>query len=493
MIFTEKQSKVIKTAICFFCILLLFVALVPLVVEGFYAHPAADDYTYGFYTHEKWLETHSFWQVLKAARGQALGSYNTWQGTFSSIFLMALGPAVFEDSISYAATPIMMLTAVVSSIFIFFYVIIRKYMKASAKDWLIVSSLTAFLLIETLNSPVNAIFWYNGGVHYVFMHSMMLIMTAMALYISGCEAKIISGQKKALPFIVSLICAILCGASNYSTALLGLIIIALITLIACIDLKKASINILTLVLYLLTFVTSLKAPGNNVRGSSFAGMNPLDAILESYRVVFVLARQWNWIQTIVILILLLPVLSHVVKKSIRKFRMPGLFSFVTISLVASMNTPLLYAMGGAGIPRQVNILKMCFQLVLVINLFYWLGWINRRNDQIIEKLSKTEMACGCCFLFLLGTLIHFKYDEQVLNDYSSYAAYISLRTGEAAAFDREYKERMDIIEKSGSVVEANEFTVKPYLLYFDDITRDSSDWRNKAYAAWWGKDSIVIK
>ena len=38
-----------------------------------------------------------------------------------------------------------------------------------------------------------------------------------------------------------------------------------------------------------------------------------------------------------------------------------------------------------------------------------------------------------------------------------------------------------------------EFSVKPYVLYHDDIVEDYTDWRNYTVASFFGKDSVRLK
>ena len=41
-------------------------------------------------------------------------------------------------------------------------------------------------------------------------------------------------------------------------------------------------------------------------------------------------------------------------------------------------------------------------------------------------------------------------------------------------------------------VEVQSTTAHPHLLFFDDITTDTSDWRNKYMAKWYGKKKVVL-
>ena len=87
---------------------------------------------------------------------------------------------------------------------------------------------------------------------------------------------------------------------------------------------------------------------------------------------------------------------------------------------------------------------------------------------------------------------HFYLCEDVLTDYTSYAAYVSLKTGEAKNFYEEYMERVSLLESDKEVIELQPYTIRPYLLYFEDITTDKYDWKNSALASRYGKKSVYL-
>ena len=78
-------------------------------------------------------------------------------------------------------------------------------------------------------------------------------------------------------------------------------------------------------------------------------------------------------------------------------------------------------------------------------------------------------------------------------EYSSYTACNELFSGEAAQFKTEYNTRLSLLMSDETNVVLNEFSVKPYLLYFDDISHDSKAWQNMAVANWYGKNSVTLQ
>ena len=96
----------------------LAAALLPLLLLGRYAVPAADDFSYGSLAHVAFVESGSVMDAAAAAFDKTLESYYSWQGTFSAIFLMALQPAVFSEAL-YALTPLIMLASILAGSFMF--------------------------------------------------------------------------------------------------------------------------------------------------------------------------------------------------------------------------------------------------------------------------------------------------------------------------------------------------------------------------------------
>jgi len=80
------------------CLPFFLISLLPVCRLAFYAHPAGDDYAYGVAAHLAWTDTHSLSAVLAAAVSNVKGYYTSWQGTYSSIFLMSLQPAIFQSA-----------------------------------------------------------------------------------------------------------------------------------------------------------------------------------------------------------------------------------------------------------------------------------------------------------------------------------------------------------------------------------------------------------
>lgn len=481
-----KKLKDSYIQIAIVMLLLLVVALVPLLIIGKYAHPCADDFTYGYYTHAFWSTTHSLSETLHWAFYQVKATYDTWQGTFSSVFLMALSPAIWGEQY-YVLTPMIMLTMIILPHFYLLYQVLVGLLKAPKSLWLIVSSVICFVLIETMFAPIEGLFWYNGAVHYVFMHGCMLLLFGNLLSMGHHTHRV----KKLLPLFAASFLALICGGSNYATALLGILGTLLLSVLLFVKQKCPEI-FLPVIVYVVAFYLNVTAYGNQVRQSNFEKGSPIQAIMDSFTELFTYAGTWLTLQILLFMLLMVPIFWNLTSTGKYTLRLPFLVTVLSICSVACMFTPGLYAMGTPGAGRTINIIKMWFLLLLFVNEGYWIGYLRTKLTQKCPA-ARLDVRVYFCALLLLIFVSFLANEERKLFDYSSYAAYVSLRAGEAQQFDAEYRERLELLNSNASVVELKEYSVKPRLLYFDDIQKDPYDWRNTAVAMWYGKERVILQ
>ena len=464
----------------------LAIAIIPLIIIGVYSHPCADDYSYGYYTHAFWSTTNSLSQTLHWALYQVKATYDTWQGTFSSVFLMSLSPAIWGEGY-YFLTPIIMLTMIIASHFYFLKKVIVDLLYCSKSIWLITSSIVCFLLVETIFVPVEGLYWYNGAVHYVFMHGCMIILFGLMLSLAYTKKTI----KKIFLCLFACLFAVLCGGSNYPTALLGILGTLLIVGILMWKRKRICASI-PLIIYGISFYMNVTAYGNQIRQTNFEKSSPLETIVESFMEMFEYMSIWMSVQIFLFMILMIPVFWKIADTEKTKFKFPLAVTLLSICSNACMLTPGLYAMGVSGAGRTLNIVKMWFVLMLFFNEAYWIGYIKKKSFLKLPE-KKIDIRIWMVGIYLLIFVAFVVNVERRMCDYSSYAAYVSLRAGEAQQYHQEYLDRVEILTSEKKEVEIKPYSVKPYLLYFDDITTDVYDWRNNAVARWYVKDYVYLR
>lgn len=463
---------------------LLIIAIIPLIIIGFYTHPCADDYTYGYYAHDIWSSTHSLTQTLKWALHQVKETYYSWQGTFSSVFLMSLSPAVWGEKY-YFLTPVIMLFMIIVPHFYLLKCVLVNTINVEKALWLIVSSIISFLLIETMFTPNEGLYWYNGAVHYVFMHGCMLMLFGSMLTIQSNKK-----LKSIIKLLTTCLFAIVCGGSNYATALLGILGVMTISVFNMVKHKKWW-YIFPLVVYGISFYYNISAPGNNIRQSNFVKGTPLEAIIGSFIELYGYTKIWMTLQIVWFMLMMIPFFWRIAEQNVFSYRMPFIVTILSVCSVACMFTPGMYAMGSPGAGRTINIVKMWFQLLLFLNEGYWIGFIRKRFSEKIPKF-KLDVRLYLFMVFIVIGLSFMINSQRKLFDYSSYAAYVSLRAGEAEKYHQEYMKRLEQLNSDEKIITLESFSVKPRLLYFDDIQTDPYDWRNNTVARWYGKEQVYL-
>lgn len=479
--------KKYKKIIIIISVLIFIISIIPLIHIGFYNHPCADDYSFGQITYNTWKDTHSFIEVLKSSIKEVKSMYNGWQGTFSAIFLMSLQPAIFGEKFYFLNTIILIGTFTIANLYIF-KIILKEYLKSENTVLnYIISLLVITFSLQFIPSPVQSLYWYNGSIYYTFFYSIMLILIGNILKLLKTE----NTRKQIKYLIISIILSITIGGSNYTTALTTNIIIVTILLIDVFikkDKSRKSIYIAIILLFcLVSLLISAKAPGNSVRQSQYEKSTIIDSIINSFLSATVFIKEVTNKSMIWLYVFLIPLLFKVVKESNYEFKRPILFTIFTFCVYSAQFTPPIYAMKNFIPLRLLNIIYYATYIFIIMNIVYWLGYM---KNKVNITTKKSDYIVIYSIIILLGIgILSLEYKQM-----SSYIAIKSIISGEAKQYDEEMKNRIQLYNNEElKDVEVEKLTVKPYLLFFDDITTNENDWRNVALSRYYKKNSVKIK
>ena len=209
-----------------FILVCFAISLIPLLVLSFFNHPAMDDFNYGVLTRHALIENKGLAvipAVLGAAVQRAVNLWHSWQGTYASIFLMALQPAVFSQRL-YPLTTFLMLGILAAGTLFLIRVLFTRYLKLPGEIRLMLALSVLTLCIQVPEEGKSAFFWYNGALHYVFMHGCMLLLLAFLLLF----LKLQNRTSQIICLAVSCCLAVITGGSNYVTTLITPILTAFI-------------------------------------------------------------------------------------------------------------------------------------------------------------------------------------------------------------------------------------------------------------------------
>ena len=462
------------------CIVIL--CLAPILYLGRYDVPCSDDFSYSVWTHAAFLESGKVPIVLKAAADQTVESYHSWQGTFSAIFMFALQPALFRFQ-AYAVTPWTILAGLLTGMIVFCRSLFHRVFGEDGAFGVSVGIGIVLVFIETLPSPVEGVYWYNGAIYYLFFFSLSLISFALIIRLM---------QKQSFLLII-LLCAlnVALGGSNYVTALCCILVDAsvLILFLTMNNRKAAGSMILPVVFALGALLFSALAPGNQVRQEQLEHQpQAIASIIASFKTAAELSVHWVRLPVIGWVLLLTAFTWSTRKKEPRSFRYPGLVSLWSYCLLSAMCCPPLYAMGNIGALRLVNMLYCTFLVLLTGNLYYWMGWLKTR-------VNRSSMSGKLLYVTLTGlAIICFGAHLFTGHGYTSLMAIGELRSGEAQEYYSAALERVAVLEDPEILdVELQPFPCTPYLLYMDDISESMDFYGNQDMCSYYGKNSIILK
>ncbi|MCM1025740.1 MAG: hypothetical protein NC432_04855 [Roseburia sp.] len=239
---------------------------------------------------------------------------------------------------------------------------------------------------------------------------------------------------------------------------------------------------------------NISAPGNQVRAAHYVGWGypPVEAVLRSFLEAFLHLGEFSGWITVAVMALFVPIIWYMLGKTEFSFRFPALVLVVSFCLYATGFTPTLYAMGHGGYGRVLNCVKITYQILLILNEVYCLGWLRG----YLAKRGKKDFREGAPWWFYglvgAGMLVIFAFfSRSQAGCYSSYGAYYFVHTGEAYNFYQEYLNRIETIVNGGEDVVVEPYYYRPWFLCIEDLSADPSAEKNQAMAQWYGKNSIT--
>ena len=487
-----KKSRMVAIGLVILYILLL----IPVLYIGRYDYHCADDFGFSAASHVAWEDTHSLIAVFKAAGETVVDRWHTWQGTFTTMFLMALEPGLFGE-VFYHFVPWIMIGAMSASTMYLLYVLLVKLVSCDKPVWISVSMLYLIYALECIIDPLQGFFWYNGAVHYMIPHSLAMLLVAILI-----KARI--SEKKIILCFLACVIAFLLGGSNFITALgtgVGLVF-AIIISVFFRHRKNIWLLIMPTIIYVPALLLNVFAPGNSVRQSGFANHpGPIKAVMLAFYYCIEEAFS-NWLdwKVFMLMLALLPFSILIVKKIRNRysfgFCLPLMVVVVLFCFLSSLFAPTSYATGGVGGGRVENIIYLDFLLLSIFLEIYIIGWLDVKF-KLIDTINQdnSSRVNKCMFWGSVIVIVVFFAGLTFLREEDSFtttSAIASIASGEARRYGNETKERSEMIDNcDGDLLEVPRFVETPYLLYMDDIVPNSNDWRNNSMARYYGFDEVV--
>lgn len=465
-----------KTA-AFLMLLLLILGLVPIIWLGRYNHPTGDDYYYGAETHRIWEETHSVPATVKGAVQGAAYDYQTWQGTYSAMVLMRLQPTVFSET-AYQWVTCVIVMLLVGGIFYLGYSVLCIWLQGSVWSYMAIAAAISLLAVETVPTPAESMFWYNGSMYYTGY-------LAATLFLWGMLLRYLKRPRSYMVPVMQLFALFLAGG-NYISLLPCMILLVLVTAVLIWKKEKRrawGIGLVTTAILAGFFVNAM-APGNAVRQGDMWKIPAWKAIFKSLLQGVRYMDAWIGKWWLITALLITPFLWKSYQRTSFRFRYPAVALGLLYGIFCSMSCPTFYTMNSTGPARAVAVCYYGFLLFSFAGYAYLVGYFYQRYHK--------ELPYGIMSLLFLG-LLFMQVVSGSLGVCTSVESLRLLWNGEARSYQEEYQSRLQILRDEtveNAVLEP--YVHRPGLLYVGDLGADAQAPANQKVALFYGKKSVVV-
>ncbi len=503
-----------RKTLCIVLGALLLLSLIPLIWIAFYNHPANDDFVFGLRTMRAWRDTGSLGELLQAAAEEVKAAYGSWQGSFSAVFLFALQPGIFDESLYWITTPVL-LAFLLGGTMTFCWTVLRRWLGVDAHTTWAAAFAVCILSVQLMPCPNQGLYWWNGGIYYTFFHSLALFMLSFVLLALKAERRVWQGVFAALAAVL----AFVVGGGNYITGLLCILLLLAGGIWQGVK-KNPRVWMVLLPLLLLgvAFFINLFAPGNEVRMAEYADSKN-SVFYTIYRSIWFSVRfMVQWTTPLILLCgLLLGILFYRAAGALRfSFRWPGLVTAASFLLFSAQIAPTVYGMNSSGAGRRFDIYFYVYILLVAFNAFYYAGWLHRVvaaalqrrgvkdasfTNALMRKMRRWTPAWTLALLFTVGLHIFQpqffdaskEWKQRASESITSLSAIYSLREGDAQQYHAEWCARLAMLrDPAQQWIEFAPFSVRPYCLFYSDLTQDPDwEWANASMREYYDKEHVV--
>ena len=501
-----KQPAVMKKhlsnrTLAWLCVAVLLASLLPLYALSFYNHACYDDFGFSIRTHDRWRDTGSVWQTVLAAVENTVTIRHTWEGTYATSFISALQPALYGEDFYWLTTVILL------SFFLFcvWFFLKQTLVRALGADrttfWMAFCSM-AFVMVQFVPDLSESFFWFNGGVAYTFMWSLMVLR--MGVWVCfGMTKK--ASAKWGYAVLLTLLTLVM-GGAKYSTVLLAALVDALIVLFGFV--KKRRDRFASLLIFLLLmgcFVFSMMAPGNGVRAETLmGGVSAPKAILQAFYFGLALMGSWFSLPLLVVWAFVAWQLMESLHGCPYRFHHPVWVTVLSVCLFCAQLAPTLYTGNYIGDGRTINTYFYTFVVMSCALVMYWVGWAVRRTEAHSPFLAigtakkdglRIVAFAAAVVVLIIGCV---SYHPEGSEDYgiqnmAAMSALRSILNGDAAAYDEAMDARDAALtdpDQMEVVLEAVEDI--PAAFMGDALESDNIHYVKELYQEYYEKQRVTV-
>lgn len=464
----------------------LAVSLILLMAAGCFSVPGADDYRYGTGTHAAWETERSFWPVAGAAGKETVRTYRDWQGSYFAIFLMSLQPGIYGAEWYWIGSWMLLLLFCVS-LFVFVRGILSRLFQTSGEGALLGAGVSCLAAIWFVPFPVEAFYWYNGGVYYTFFFALSCLAGNILL-------RRATGTMRKRDGLLLPVLAVMIGGGNLVTGLLSCCIAAGAVLLTAAQKKRDVTVWVSTGILAAAFLVNVFAPGNAVRQAENAmrgAPGALTAVAWGIRDAALYSIKWmknpgTWLVLAAVPWISVPEGKH---RQVPGYLCAGC-AIAGYLLLAAGFTPSEYALSMPGEARLIDIQYDLYLLVLLVVGLTCRAWLSGRaekgNGLFRWRKGFTAAALFLCAAFMIAG-----------RQGSCISAARILANGAADTYKTEWMARIRALEApEPQVLVFPRLSSKPPLICQMDLASETDNpyyFYNEQVAGYYGKEQVLCE
>lgn len=446
-----------------FFIILAIITVIPFLILSFFYNPGSDDFDMSY---ESQTENFIALQIRR---------YNEWSGRYFSNGIISFDPLTHNNYFFLKIVPILLFLLFIYSLFFF---ITSVQLKIQKNRIIAILSILFVLYLYQMPNVCEGFYWMPGSITNQLPISLSLLFFGL-LYRYFDKNKIYY-----IPMLILLVIAIV-GCNEIIIVILG-IALSVLWIVYLIKNRKVSFALtLLLFVYFIFSAIEIFAPGNSYRAS----LIPVEhdffySVFKSIQFSFKYFFRWFPFIGITLLFFVEQITDYLKEHRYQKYFLHPLLIlgilFIMMFVVFFLGFWTLHSV----LPdRSINTLYF-FYIILLAYLF--LSVIN---------FFKIEFNFGnnSPFKIALATIVLISF----LSDNNIMVAYNDLLTGKAYYYDKEMKNRIEILtnskEKEIVLPELTNFPATIYNPVTMGLTNDKNNWKNKEIMRYYRKESIIVK
>lgn len=467
----------------------IWLGVLPLFVLCWYAHPSADDFLQA-----NDVRKHGHWGYLQYM-------YLHWTGRYTAMLGWSfLNPVSYgQVKAGYGLVCFLLLLGLLAALVLLIHTLVRGAHPTTRQLWL--AGAGALLLI-TYHLPSTAEYFYwltGGGFNYLLPGILLLLVMAMlAMHLQAPQAK----RRYFLAAATALL--VLTVGCNETIALPTLLTVWVVVLLES-GRQKRLVGLGVALAVTAGCAVAFLAPGNAGRMVEERAVSPgiLASGLSAIR--FTAYCLVNWLGNgvlVVVTVLLVPTFARLTKLPAlpinRLAKRPLLLTALVPAFLAAGFFPSFWVSGSPAPPRAESLLYVCFVVNWLLAAYAWVLYCveNGRSLAVphLPRFARYALLAWLPLTFLTDYNHHLRNPGYRLSTNNSLLAYRDLLHGTASRYDAELTARYQSLRNSPApYAQVAPLSDPSITLLFSDITADTTDWSNRAYAEFFGKKTIVIQ